>query len=60
MEVDIPINKYEAKVIIEAIDCLLRNWCCDGMTANTLYNRIVDAFKKQGVDLEADDEEDDE
>lgn len=63
MEVQISLNKYEAKKPLDALDCFRENWAFsywDGLTANTLTNRIVDAFKEEGVDLEADDEEDDE
>lgn len=61
MEIDIEFDKSEAKFLLEALDCHRKNWgfsYYDVATANSLSNKIVDAFKKHGIDLEADEDDD--
>lgn len=55
MEAKIFFGKYEAQVLLDALGCYIDNGAfSDDITANVLYDRIVDAFKEQGIDLEAD------
>lgn len=58
-EVKIAFTKYEAQVLIDALDCYQSSGgFCDDITANTLYNRVVDEFKDHGIDIESDEDDD--
>lgn len=63
MEAKINLGKYEAEVLLEALYQYERveglPYEIDRDTSDSLYNKILDAFKEQGVDLERDGEEDD-
>ena len=56
-EVKIAFTKYEAQVLIDALAFYRDNGgFSDDITANMLYDRVVDEFKDRGIDLEDDDE----
>ena len=58
MEAKICFGKYEAQVLLDALNCYIENGeFSDDITANVLYDRIVDAFKVYGIDLESDDDD---
>lgn len=58
MEAKINLGKYEAEVLLDALNCYIENGeFSDDITANVLYDRIVDAFKAYGIDLESDDDD---
>lgn len=58
MEAKLFFGKYEAQVLLDALSCYIDNGAfSDDITANVLYDRIVDAFKEQGIDLEADEDD---
>ena len=51
-EVKIAFTKYEAQVLIDALAFYRDNGgFSDDITANTLYDRVVDEFKDRGIDL---------
>ena len=57
----IEINKSEAKTLLEALDCYLKNWALsywDQLGAENLIDRITDTCKENGIDLENDEEDD--
>ena len=59
MELRIAFSKYEAQVLIDALDCYQKSGgFTDDITANTLYNRVVDEFKDHGINIEADEDDD--
>lgn len=58
MEAKISFGKYEAQVLLDALNSYIENGGFpDDITANVLYDRIVDAFKAYGIDLESDDDD---
>ena len=58
MEVKITFNKYEAQILIDALDCYQNSGgFSDDITANTIHNRVVDEFKDRGIDIEADEDD---
>lgn len=59
----IEISESEARLLLEALDCYLKNWAFsywDQSRAESLTDSIIETCKASGFDPEEDDEDDDE